>query len=162
MSLLFTRVTKFRSVQMKGNADITFLVLSKSSIRILAKGLHSSKKCFSSSTLLGQKGQNRAFLSIFRCLPFSIISGWFESLSFVNAVRCSTFWISLRYCSYPSDVLRRLYVFNLLPSLWISENDPWWKISFNLWKAFNFEHKWPKIDRKSTKFTRNYRKNSES
>ena len=108
MLLLFMRVINFWVLQIKENADTTFPVLEWSSLRRVEKSLQSIRKCFSSSTSLGQKGQNRAFFSIFRCLPFSIINEWFESLSFVNAVRSSMLRISLRYCSYPREVLKRL------------------------------------------------------
>jgi len=137
MILLFRMVINFWAVQLWENADIIFAVLRKSSDRRLWNILHSITKCFSSSTVLGQKGQKRKALSILRCLPFSIINWWFESLSLVSTMRSSILRISLRYGSIPGHVLRRLYVLSLLSSLWISKRACWWKISFILSNAFS-------------------------
>ena len=115
-------------------------ILSESNkfFRSVEYAWHCKRACFSSSIWFGQNGQNRLFLSIRSCLPVSILRQWLESLNVVKAVRWSMFWISLRYISYPGSVVKRLYVLNLLVSLFISWKVLWWKISLRRWNA----HKW--------------------
>ena len=89
---------------------IVSLAPLRSSFLIYLYWGHLVLKCFSSSTIPGQKGQNLKFLSIFRCRPISIINKWFESLSLVRAIRSLTHLIWSKYFSNPGSVLKWLYV----------------------------------------------------
>ena len=72
-----------------------------------SKVLQIKRKCISSSIRFGQKGQYLLLFSIFKCLPFSIISVWFESLNFVRATLFCTEVTSVRYFSYPMSSLNK-------------------------------------------------------
>ena len=111
---VFIRV---RNLQLQGwlqiEGVVILILLQRSDLRYLQAG-HSIKKCFSSSTSPGQNGQNLKVLSIFLCLPFSIIRAELDILNFVSAVLFLTHDISSRYFSKPGVVLKRAYVLSLL------------------------------------------------
>ena len=82
---------------------------------------HSIKKCTSSSTDFGQKGQNLISLGVLGvlCRPFSISKKWLDSLNFVIDCRAVVFFIVWRYSSQPISVLSNEYVRSLLSGLLI-------------------------------------------
>ena len=82
------------------------------------------RKCTSSSTAVGQKGQNRSSLGVLGlvCRSFSMLSRLLESRNLVKDCRTVVFLISSRYFSRPSSVLRSAYVRSLLSGLLISWN----------------------------------------
>ena len=94
----------------------------------------SSEKIFLSCMMFGQNRQKRWSRSIPKCLPFSIINKWLESLNLVSAVRSLT-WISSRYFSNPGSSLNLPYVLNLLSLRFIFSKACWWKISESLWNV---------------------------
>ena len=69
---------------------------------------HSSRKCTSSSTLPGQKGQKRCSFGVLGvvCLPFSMFKVLLESLNLVNDCLIAILLISWRYFSHPTCVLK--------------------------------------------------------
>ena len=92
----------------------------------------SIKKCTSSSTTVGQKGQNLSSLGVLGvvCLSFSMFKRLLDSLNFVSACLDAMFLISSRHFSHPISVLISAYVRSLLSGWAIA-----WKVS--LW---NFSH----------------------
>ena len=92
---------------------------------------HSSRKCTSSSTTVGQKGQNRSSFGVLGlvCLNFSMFKRLLESLNFVSACLVVTFLISSRYFSHPISVLISAYVRSLLSGPAIAWNVSSWNFS---------------------------------
>ena len=106
----------------------------KNFLRCLMKPLHAITKCISSSNSFGQRGQNRSSLLTLLCLPFSIISLWFESRDFDMVVLTFGQGIRFRSFSRPNSSLICLYVLSLLLGWLISAKASWWNMSLSLWK----------------------------
>ena len=96
------------SLSDKGGA-VGFSMLFINSFRGIMYIGHSRRKWISSSILSGQKGQNLFSLGVIgdECLPFSMLRTWFERRYFVNDCLTLVFFISHRYFSHPSSVLKR-------------------------------------------------------
>ena len=86
----------------------------------------SSRKCTSSSTTVGQKGQNLSSLGVIGvvCLNFSMFKRLLDSLNLLSECLVAMFLISSRYFSHPISVLISAYVRSLLSGLAIA-----WKVS---------------------------------
>ena len=70
------------------------------SLRSEEKVLQCRRKWYSSSSIpIGQKGQFLKRMSTFRCLPFSIISSWFDRRIRLKVVRDSIFGTQNKYFS---------------------------------------------------------------
>ena len=98
----------------------------------IAKVFQLNRKWVSSSISFGQQGQYLKLLSMFRCLPFSIIRVWFDSLNLVRATLFCVHFMSVRYFSHPIVVFRMVYVLSLLEGSLIFLKQFWWKASISL------------------------------
>jgi hypothetical protein len=94
----------------------------------------SSRKCTSSSTTVGQNGQNLFSFGVLGmvCLNFSMFNRLFESLNFVNDFLISLFFISCKYFSHPTFFLKRAYVRSLLSGFVMAWKESWWNFSICL------------------------------
>ena len=91
-----------------GLSFIIFLINSFLGTRYVG---HSRRKCISSSTLVGQKGQNLSSFGVLGdvCLPFSILRVWFERRNLVKDCLTSVFFIlggkKVKISQYCSDII---------------------------------------------------------
>ena len=74
---------------------------------------HFNIKCSSSSTCVGQKGQNLISFGVIGvvCLPFSMLRIWFDSLNFVSVCLSVVLLMVWRYFSHPTSVFISAYVY---------------------------------------------------
>ena len=133
---LFHSLAPKRVVSFSSSVYFAFLMSGFSNkLRRSAYNGHSARKWISVS-MTEHAGQRRLFLSIFLCLPTSIMSLWLDSLSFVIATLFLTFVTSFKWLSNPMCFLILPYVLSLLSSDVIVLKAPWWKMSLSLWESF--------------------------
>ena len=78
-----------------------FLIVGKSSLRRHAKVLQCIRKGNSVAMAFGREGQNLLAFSTLKCLPFSILKLWFESLNLVSVILSCVFILECA-AKYPS------------------------------------------------------------